>query len=199
MTAHSPVGMNPEAFKVKRVSEVMGTFANNDLEHIDPIGDHDRFSAGLKKSLFNYMHGICFDFELQEWFDFKVPRTKMPSNYIENALENDPERVGKPSAKVVWLGANAFLEIQQRSKKGRSFTTSQIIISNKREDLKIKMEAAEAEWLSEWLSKLKPDTGKTTTLSELQKDFEAHNLGDFDAFFQSPEMDELRGVGLLVL
>lgn len=199
MTAHSPVGMNPELFKVKRVSEIAGAFANNDLEHIDPVGNHERFSAGLKKSLFNYMHGICFDFPLQDWFDFKVPQPKVAPDYIEFALSNDPERAGKPSAKVVWLGAVATVETQQRNKKGRSFTTSHIIISNKREDVKVRMEVAEAEWLAGWLPKLKPEADKTFILSELKKDFEQNDIGDFDAFFQSPEMDEIRNIGLLIL
>ncbi|KAA5536361.1 radical SAM protein [Taibaiella lutea] len=199
MTAHSPVGMNPDKFKVKRVSEITGTFANNDLEHTDPAANHDKFSAGLKKSLFNYMHGICFDFPLQDWFDFKVPQTKVSPDYIELALSNDPERVGKPSAKVIWMGAAASVDVQQRNKKGRSFTTSQIIIINKREEVKIRMDVPEAEWMASWLSRLKPDNASSFTLSDLKKDFEEKSIGDFDSFFQSPEMDELRQVGLLLL
>jgi hypothetical protein len=40
--------------------------ANNDIDYIDSTGiDHNKFSFGLKKSLFNFMHGICFDYELQ--------------------------------------------------------------------------------------------------------------------------------------
>ena len=75
MTAHSPVGLDPEKYKVKKVSEAIGTFANNDIEHTDPTGaDHESFSFGLKKSLLNYMHGACFDYPLQKWFDHKVPQ-----------------------------------------------------------------------------------------------------------------------------
>ncbi len=41
MTAHSPVGLHPERFSVQKVSDAIGTFANNDIEHIDPTGaDH---------------------------------------------------------------------------------------------------------------------------------------------------------------
>jgi hypothetical protein len=43
-------------------------FANNDINFKDKTGiNHDKFSFGLKKSLFNYMHGICFDYDLQDW------------------------------------------------------------------------------------------------------------------------------------
>ncbi|RYF82835.1 MAG: radical SAM protein, partial [Chitinophagaceae bacterium] len=76
MTAHSPVGLNPAAYKVKKVKEVVGTFANNDIEHIDLTGaQHENFGFGLKKALFNYMHNTCFDYPLQKWFEFKVPKT----------------------------------------------------------------------------------------------------------------------------
>ena len=62
MTAHSPVGMYPEEFGViPQQNEI--TFANNDIDFKDKTGiDHEKFSFGLKKSLFNYMHGICFDY-----------------------------------------------------------------------------------------------------------------------------------------
>ncbi|MBP6425894.1 MAG: radical SAM protein, partial [Flavobacterium sp.] len=57
MTAHSPVGMHPEKFGVTKETDLIGTFANNDLNYIDSTGiDHDQFSFGLKKSLFNFMH-----------------------------------------------------------------------------------------------------------------------------------------------
>ena len=59
MTAHSPVGLDPAKYQVQKVTEAMGSFANNDIVHIDPTGaDHESFSFGLKKSLLNYMHGI---------------------------------------------------------------------------------------------------------------------------------------------
>jgi hypothetical protein len=32
------------------------------------------------------MHGICFDYSLQEWFDFKIPK-KNPQDFIFNALQ----------------------------------------------------------------------------------------------------------------
>ncbi len=74
LTAHSPVGLYPEQFGVTKKTELIGTFANNDIEYTDSTGiNHDKFSFGLKKSLFNFMHGICFDYELQDWFEFKIP------------------------------------------------------------------------------------------------------------------------------
>lgn len=198
MTTHSPVGMNPGYFKVKKVTESVGTFANNDLEHTDPAGDHERFSAGLRKSLFNYMHGICFDFPLQEWFEFKVPHTRLAPDYIETALDHYPEKEIKPSNKVVWLGGDASLQVQQRSKKGRSFTTSQLVVHTKRDEVKLNISEEDGRWLEEWMDKLKATQDKVYTYSDLQQDY-SNRLGDFDILWQNPAVDELRQLGLLVL
>ncbi len=87
LTAHSEVGLNPEKFKIKRDSIETAPFANNDLTYTDPHGcEHDAFSDGLKKSLFNYMHGVGFEFPLNEWFEFKVPKTKISKHYVETIL-----------------------------------------------------------------------------------------------------------------
>jgi hypothetical protein len=82
MTAHSPVGLEPAKFEVAMTGPEFGGFADNDLYHDDPMGaDHDQFAEGLRKSLFNYMHGMCLDFPLQEWFNHTVPDTSIPSHY----------------------------------------------------------------------------------------------------------------------
>jgi hypothetical protein len=60
LTAHSPVGANPEEYGITPVSADI-TFANNDIDFTDSTGiDHSLFSFGLKKSLFNYMHFFVF-------------------------------------------------------------------------------------------------------------------------------------------
>ena len=50
MTAHSPVGLNPDEFGVIPLQNEI-SFANNDINFIDKTGiDHEQFSYGLKKS-----------------------------------------------------------------------------------------------------------------------------------------------------
>ena len=54
MTAHSPIGLHPEQFQVKKVNENEGPFANNDIDFIDEKGVNPHlFSKGLKISLDN--------------------------------------------------------------------------------------------------------------------------------------------------
>ena len=196
MTAHSPVGLMPEQFKVKKVIEAIGTFANNDIEHIDPTGArHELFSEGLRKSLFNYMHGMCFDFPLQEWFDFKVPKTSIHPRHIENELARYVEFEPKASSKMVWIGSEPELKIS--NKKGQ--TAASIILHSGREVVTIEMKQNIAEWLIQWLQKLSLNNKKLHLFVEFQSDFESHDLGAFDDLWHSDEMQELRRIGLLVL
>ncbi|KYG82292.1 hypothetical protein [Roseivirga echinicomitans] len=66
LTAHSPVGLNPSEYGITPNYKSI-LFANNDVMFKGKTGlDHEQFSFGLKKSLFNFMHGIGFDMPLQE-------------------------------------------------------------------------------------------------------------------------------------
>jgi hypothetical protein len=132
MTAHSPVGMFPEEFGVIPQQNKV-TFANNDIAFKDKTGiNHEKFSFGLKKSLFNYMHGICFDYALQDWFDFKIPNTKIQPDFIYNALQDSSDFNTKPSAKIVWIGGKPTHEIFTKSKKGNSWEMMQLTFHDKK-------------------------------------------------------------------
>jgi hypothetical protein len=205
MTAHSPVGMYPEQFSVHRESNTLGTFANNDLVFSDPKGtDHEAFSFGLKKSLLNYMHGICFEYPLQEWFDFKIPRTKVPKNYIENALlEDDGGSVSrfmlKPTSKVVWLGKKPLLSYSSTTKKGQTFQTANLTFHDKKETFSIKLNQAQGDWLIEMLDKISTKNKKVYTFQEIKADYEVAGFEDFELFFYNKPLNVLRDYGLLGL
>lgn len=87
LTAHSPVGLNPEKFNIRITEPDFKGFARNDLQFEDPTGgNHDKFGEGLRISLYNYMNGTGFELPLNKWFEAKVPRTMLPPNYIERLL-----------------------------------------------------------------------------------------------------------------
>jgi hypothetical protein len=76
------------------------------MDFTDPTGtDHDFLGQGLRKALYNYMHGIGLETDVREWFEARphprrgggrkhgrgaaaatVPHTKVPANLIENFL-----------------------------------------------------------------------------------------------------------------
>jgi hypothetical protein len=41
-----------------------------DIDFDDPVGtDHDFLGSGLRKALYNYMHGVGLDADVREWFE----------------------------------------------------------------------------------------------------------------------------------
>ena len=198
MTAHSPVGMFPEEFGViPEQNEI--TFANNDINFKDKTGiNHDKFSFGLKKSLFNYMHGICFDYDLQDWFDFKIPKTKIPSDFIYNCLQKEQNFSTKSNAKIVWIGGKPQTEIFNKSKKGNSWEMMKLTFHNKTQTYDISVNAEEGKWLLDTLEKISVYTENKITFSQLKSDFETH-FEDFELFWYSKPIQILRSTSLLTL
>lgn len=199
MTAHSPVGMYPDQYGVIKQSEEIGTFANNDIFFKDKTGiDHEKFSFGLSKSLFNFMHGICFDYELQDWFDFKIPRTSIPHNFIENSLQDEHSYAIRPTAKVVWIGPSPIATLQIQSKKGRSREVLTLLFHTKKDEFKIQLLREEGEWLQSFLERISIRNTKMLTLGLAKKEFE-ESLSDFELFWFSKPLSKLKESGLLEL
>lgn len=200
MTAHSPVGMEPEKYKVVKETTAIGSFANNDIVHSDPTGaDHESFSFGLKKSLFNYMYGLCLDDPLQKWFEAKVPKTKVPPDYIAKALEADELPVFKPTAKVVWLGKAPKVSHFVQSKKGNQRAMVSLSFITQKDTQQIQVPEAQGLWLVSMLPQLSVANAKTTTLQQVKDSYEAAGLEDFELFWDNKPVNTLYRVGLLVL
>ena len=199
MTAHSPVGMYPEKFGVVKEMEAIGTFANNDINYIDKTGiNHDKFSFGLKKSLFNFMHGICLDYKLQDWFDFKIPKVTIPSDFVAKALKEESKFDTKPTAKVVWLGGKPTVESFAKYKKGKPLEMAVLTFHDKKETFSIQTNKNEGEWLSSILDKISVCNSRVYTFQEIKADYET-SMELFELFWYSQPINDLRDFGLLVL
>jgi hypothetical protein len=89
-TVHSPVGKNPADYGVQLVPLPEVSFAKNDIAFIDPTGtDHEGLGRGLKKAIYNYMHGVGLDQDVRSWFDLpkgKCPKPLVARHTIANAL-----------------------------------------------------------------------------------------------------------------
>ena len=200
MTAHSPVGMNPEKYKVKKAKEVFILFADNDVEHIDETGtDHESFSFGLKKSLFNYMQGLCFDDPLHKWFEMHVPKTTVAPDHILNIVKEEELPLSKPAAKIIFLGTVLKTEVIAKSKKGNHWELLQVTFAAKKENISIQVDKEKGEWLATLLPKLSVHNEKLMTLQEIQSDYEQQGLEDFELFWDNKPVSTLYKVGLLRL
>ena len=89
-TVHSPVGLEPAAYGIELVPLPPISFAKNDVAFIDPTGvDHDLLGLGLKKAIYNYMHGVGFEEEAHKWFDMPaIPKASVGRNKIAKALKH---------------------------------------------------------------------------------------------------------------
>lgn len=197
MTAHSPVGMSPEDFGVVSAKQEI-QFANNDIDFKDKTGiDHNKFSFGLKKSLFNYMHGINFELPLQEWFDFKIPRTTIHPDYIHDCLLEDGQFNLKLNSKVIFLTKNVIAENRIKNKKKYSGTYTLLTFHLKTNIVKIELEEDKAQWLVKALNENAIENQKKPTIQQLKNQFE-ENFEDFELFWYSKPMQQLRENGVIL-
>ncbi|RYY84818.1 MAG: radical SAM protein [Chitinophagaceae bacterium] len=197
MTAHSPVGLEPAQFGVLKVKEGIGMFANNDIEHIDPAGEHERFGFGLKKALLNYMHAACFDYPLQKWFDFKVPRTTVAPDTIRQVLSDPELPPSAPNSKVVYIGKPPRSSVQTKSKKGAQWEVMSLTFPLQRNDLTVQVDPEKGKWLLELLPRLSAHTGIMLTLQQVKDDYEKSGLEDFELFWDNKPVNGLHRAGLL--
>ena len=199
MTAHSPVGMDPAAYKVKKLTEEIGSFANNDIQHEDPTGaNHELFGYGLKKALLNYMHGVCLDFPLHKWFDFKVPGTSVAPNYIYQAI-NEPVLESSKNYKVIWIGEMPATQIVQKSKKGNKWEELQMVFQNNQQAISINTSVEQGNWLLSILPQMSIKNGYGLALSEVKASYHNAGLEGFELFWDNKPISQMFKVGLLKL
>ncbi|NBQ06516.1 MAG: radical SAM protein [Betaproteobacteria bacterium] len=99
-TVHSPVGLNPEDYGIELIPLPPVSFGKNDIGFIDRTGvDHDLLGLGLKKAIYNFMHGIGLEEDVRTWFQnaliehaggqtpaFKIPKSTVSRRKIEHAV-----------------------------------------------------------------------------------------------------------------
>ncbi|MEJ7625537.1 MAG: B12-binding domain-containing radical SAM protein [Ferruginibacter sp.] len=198
MTAHSPVGLEPERFNVLKETTVIGTFANNDILHTDPTGaDHELYSFGLKKSLLNYMHNIGLDEPLQKWFEHKVPKTMITTDYILKELNDTDLPIYNDNTKIVWLGIKPFTEYIVQSKKGNQREMASMSFTNKKDNIQMLIPKAQGTWLIKILDVISVFNEKVFTLKEIKENYEKEGLEDFELFWDNKPINTMNRMGLL--
>ena len=198
LTAHSPIGLNPKEFGLI-TEDAKITFAHNDIDFKDKTGiNHQKFSFGLKKSLFNFMHGIGFEMPLQNWFDTKIPRTKIKPDFIKQCVVNQSLEFPKSNKKVVWLGIQPSCKTVTKSKKGQTWTQVELTFHDKTKSVSVVFSEEEGQWLLLNLPKWHVSNAKLMTIAQIQADFES-SFAHFELFWTSRAMLKMKTIGLLIL
>ncbi|TLX75233.1 radical SAM protein [Labilibacter sediminis] len=200
LTTHSPVGANPNKFQIEIMHPEENPFANNDLEHKDPTGaSHYKFSEGLKKSLFNYMHDVGFDLPLQEWFDFEVPEPTIPNDFIYGALQENINIQNNPNSQMIWPHNLPVSKAYKRKKKGKQTDMCELSFHLLSESETLNVKESLGKWIIQLLEKCSLNNNKTPTLKEIETNFSDNNLGDFSIFMESFTAQKLKEFGLLII
>jgi len=197
MTVHSPVGIKPDLFEVSIIDPETKPFANNDLQHSDPQGTkHSEFSNGLKKALYNYMHGIGFEFKLQEWFDFQVPQTTMPPNIIDFYLRTKHKT--PENGRLIWTGnLPDKKELIKKTKKGKKERLL-ITLNTKDEIIEITSDIETGLFLFDLIKQLTSTQERSILLSEVRKNAENQGI-KYNSLINSQVWSELRKHNLLII
>jgi hypothetical protein len=143
------------------------------------------------------MHGIGFDMSLQEWFDFKIPPSKISADYIYNCLQQELALSTKSTAKIAWIGLMPIVNERVKKKRGMTWQQLELAFHTKTDMYEITVDKDKGEWLLSTLEQLKP-VNKPVSYGQLKKEYESH-LEDFELFWYSKQIVGLRGHGLLVL
>jgi len=197
MTAHSPVGLNPSGFQVEVMPNQYGSFANNDMMHLDPTGaEHDRYGDGLKISMYNYLQLAGLDEPLHKWFDFKVPKTSVAPNHIESILLENEIPPFNPNQRVVWLGKVSSSENFTKSKKGNTWQMTRLSLVDRKNTLVVEIDQKKADWLLLLLEKLSSNPSGEL-LGTIKTDYETSGFEDFELFWDNKPLSNLYQVGLL--
>jgi radical SAM superfamily enzyme YgiQ (UPF0313 family) len=194
MTAHSPIGINPSAFKVKALCNTDAPFANNDIPHKDPEGgNHEKFSYGLKRAIFNYMNGIGIDFPLQDWFDFRIPKTTIKPQTIQKFISQTNNSSPKDHQRVIWLGGDVSISQHQGSFFLNTFT-------HFGENLQLKFDKIDTNYIYEVLPKLQVQKlNEIFTYGKLKQDYETQTNRSITLLLQHPSFIILREQSLLIV
>ncbi len=194
MTVHSPVGKNPERYKVIKTGPEEGFFANNDLQHDDPTGaNHELYGEGLKKALYNYMLGIGLDTRVDDWFEFKVTPPILAPNKVERALYDWKSDGQKLNHSAIWLGTTPVLEFDEGADE--AFFT----FYTKTETFTLEMNYELGEWFAEIFPTFFIKNKNYTTLKVIAQHFEEAFEMDFENILESEIWETLREKGLLLI
>ena len=145
------------------------------------------------------MHGIGLEYPLSDWFDFKVPRTTIPKNYIAHVLQETDALALKPTAKMVWLGPTPTLAVSTKTKKGVTWETATLTVQDKRETVRLNFPPEQGVWLAKMLEQLSVAHTDGRTFQDLKTGFETAGLGDFELFWYSKPVKSILEIGLFRL
>jgi hypothetical protein len=198
LTAHSPIGFEPEKYGIELIDQSV-EFAKNEIPYSEKNApNHGMFQQGLRKAVYNFMHDVGFDFPLQDWFEFEIPETTITPNFVENSiLQNTDQYKIKLNAQILSVAQIEIVNSFEKKKKKRVFQISELSILTSQQLEYLTLDTPWAEWLIEEIEK--NQHSEKRSLRNWKESFEESFGTDFESFWNSKPMLEIRSLALLVV
>ena len=196
LTAHSPVGLNPELYHISIDGPEFGGFAQNDLFHTDKSCNHEEFSEGLSLSMFNYMQGKGMEIPVHQWFEFSVPKTSVRKDFIRNAInENHLDFRINDNNIVTYLGEKPIECIVDEEENHAEF-----IFHSSDDEIGLSVPIEVMDWVIYLFDSMDIRSGKYLLGKEFKASFQnqVQDL-DFDDIVNSPFFHQFRKMGLMLI
>jgi hypothetical protein len=81
LTAHSPAFRDASQLRLRILDGRETAFSRNEIPFDEPGRDDPGvFGEGLRRAVYNFMHGVGLDNDVRTWFDFRVPPATMEAD-----------------------------------------------------------------------------------------------------------------------
>jgi radical SAM superfamily enzyme YgiQ (UPF0313 family) len=194
-TAHSPIGLDPDAHGVRILGPKFQGFAENDLIHLDRHGRTPEWvGEGLRRSMLNFLEGRGLSMDVRKWFDRRTPRPRVSSRWTIRALQKRRVHDDVTAERhCVWVGGPPVVESQGRR--------ARLLLTGRGKQMAVTLPPSQAMWLSDLLhaGQLRIERGGTyPSWREIRQAFPGTSA-QFASFVKQPSWRKLRGSGLLLV
>ena len=197
-TAHSPIGLNPERYGIRRLGPTFGGFAENDLVYADVKGMlPDWVGQGLRSALHQYIEGEALEQDVRAWFTQPVSKPHVRRDWVKRILATPyPEDPSLSERRFVWIGGKPY----QETVKGNRV---RMFLPNRTMDETCMLPKEDAEWLLDLIHRSTPrgaDGGHSyPTFKDTRATYPKDGLREFDSMLHSPAFEKARAIGLLLV
>ena len=194
VTAHSPVGLNPNAHGLRILGPEFQGFAENDLLHVDRRAQTpDWIGDGLRRSLLNFLERRGLDLDVRVWFDEQVPRPTVSRTWLRHLCKNRMVvHRAETERRCVWLGGTVRCE-----SKG---SQSRLIHTDGGKDRAIVLPESQARWIEQVIREATPrsPSQEYPHLQQARSQFPGTH-SDLNVFLGSPSWKNIRSAGLVLV
>ena len=197
-TAHSPIGLSPEAYGLQLMGPEFRGFAENDLVHDDTQASLPEWvGEGLRAALWHYKEGLELKRDVREWFPERTPKPHVQRTWVKQILEAAQEEDhSRMERKFVWIGGQPDVDRGQGEKY-------RIMLPNLTMDQEVILKRGHAEWFLNLIERAKPvhqpGGHRYPVFKEVRAGFPFGGPKGFDKWCKSKSARKARAVGLLLV